>query len=249
MIFRFRAVILLAGLLYGSAALAEEPRAPKGVVELFTAQGCASCPPADNALGELVTQGDLVVLSYHVDYWNYLGWADTLSSKENTERQYGYAKTMGRTGVYTPQAIINGREHVKGTDLAVINGKVDSLQTAGKGLTVPVTAAMRGDEIDINIGEGQGQADVVVAYFTKHQQVDVTKGENSGKNMEYWHSVYDVQSVGMWNGKKMTLTLPGKALGKTKKDGCAILLQSSGPGGEPAAIIGATVLMAGRKKN
>ncbi|WP_245480421.1 thioredoxin family protein [Neorhizobium sp. NCHU2750] len=229
--------------------MAEEVRAPKGVVELFTSQGCASCPPADNALGELVAQGDLVVLSYHVDYWNYLGWPDTLSSKENTERQYGYAKTLGRTGVYTPQAIINGREHVKGTDLSAINGKVDGLEKAGHGLTVPVTAAMRGDEIDINIGEGQGQADVVVAYFTKHQQVDVTKGENSGKNMDYWHSVYDVQSVGMWNGKKMTLTLPGKAFGTNKKDGCAVLLQTSGPGGEPAAIIGATVLMAGRKKD
>jgi hypothetical protein len=247
--FCLRALTVLAGLLIGSAALAEELRAPKGVVELFTAQGCASCPPADNALGELVAQGDLVVLSYHVDYWNYLGWTDTLSSKENTERQYGYAKMMGRTGVYTPQAIINGRDHVKGTDLTVINGKVDGLEKAGQGLNVPVTATMRGDEIEIEIGEGQGQADVVVAYFTKHQQVDVTKGENSGKNMEYWHSVYDVQSVGMWNGKKMTLTLPGKSLGKTKKDGCAIMLQSSGPNGEPSAILGATVLMAGRKKN
>ncbi len=249
MLLRLRAVIFLAGLLCGGAALAGEARAPKGVVELFTSQGCASCPPADTALAQLVSQGDMVVLSYHVDYWNYLGWTDTLSSKENTERQYGYAKTMGRSGVYTPQAIINGREHVKGTDLSMINGKIDGMQKSGQGLSVPISATMRGDEIEIEIGEGQGQADVVVAYFTKRQQVDVTKGENSGKRMDYWHSVYDVQSVGMWNGKKMTLTLPGKALGKTKKDGCAILLQASGPGGEPAAIMGATVLMAGRKKN
>jgi hypothetical protein len=251
--FCFRALIVLAGLLCSGAAFAGEVRTPKGVIELFTSQGCASCPPADSALSQLVAQGDMVVLSYHVDYWNYLGWTDTLSSKENTERQYGYAKTMGRSGVYTPQAIINGREHVKGTDIAMINTKIDGMQKAGQGLTVPIGAAMHGDEIEIEIGEGQGQelrqAEVVVAYFTKRQMVDVTKGENSGKNMEYWHSVYDVQSVGMWNGKKMTLTLPGKSLGKTKKDGCAILLQTSGPGGEPAAIIGATVLMAGRKKN
>jgi hypothetical protein len=247
--FCFRALIVLAGLLVSSAAFAGEVRTPKGVIELFTSQGCASCPPADTALSELVAQGDMVVLSYHVDYWNYLGWTDTLSSKENTERQYGYAKTMGRSGVYTPQAIINGREHVKGTDIAAINSEIDGMQKNGQGLTVPIGAAMRGDEIEIEIGEGQGQAEVVVAYFTKRQMVDVTKGENSGKRMEYWHSVYDVQSVGMWNGKKMTLTLPGKALGKTKKDGCAILLQTSGSGGEPAAIIGATVLMAGRKKN
>jgi len=245
---RFRSVILLAGLLYAGVALAGEVRAPKGVVELFTSQGCSSCPPADAALGNLVAQGDLVALSYHVDYWNYLGWVDTLSSKENTERQYGYAKTLGRSGVYTPQAIINGREHVKGTDPAVINDKVKELGDAGQGLIVPVTAAMRGDEIEIEIGGGKGQADVVVAYFTKRQQVEVTKGENSGKTMDYWHAVYDVQSVGTWNGQSMKLTLPGKIMGKSKKDGCAILLQASGPGGEPAAILGATILMAGRKK-
>jgi hypothetical protein len=247
--FPIRAVIILAGLVFASTSMAGEFRTPKGVVELFTSQGCSSCPPADAIFGELVAQGDVVALSYHVDYWNYLGWADTLSSKENTERQYGYAKTMGRSGVYTPQAVINGRDHVKGTDLPAINSKVEGLRQNGLGLIVPVTAAMRGDEIEIEIGEGQGAADVVVAYFTKRQQIEVTKGENSGKNMDYWHSVYDVQSVGMWNGKSMKLTLPGKIMGKSKKDGCAILLQSSGPNGEPAAILGATILMAGRKQN
>jgi hypothetical protein len=246
--FSRRAFILIASLFCANATFAEEAKAPKGVVELFTSQGCSSCPPADAAIGKLVAQGDMVVLSYHVDYWNYLGWTDTLSSKENTERQYGYAKTLGRTGVYTPQAIINGREHVKGTDLVVINDKVKGLGDSGHGLTVPVSAAMRGDEIEIEIGKGQGQADVVVAYFTKRQQVEVTKGENSGKNMDYWHAVYDVQSVGTWNGDSMKLTLPGKLMGKSKKDGCAILLQTSSAGGEPSAILGATILMAGRKK-
>ena len=244
-----RSAVILAGLFLAGSAYAQDSRTPQGVVELFTSQGCSSCPPADDTLKELIQQGDVVALSYHVDYWNYLGWTDTLSSKENTDRQYGYARSLGRSGVYTPQAVINGRDHVKGTELAAINSRMDSLKASGQGLTVPVEARMHGKEIEIEIGAGQGEAEVVVAYFTKRQQVEVEKGENAGKRMEYWHSVYDVQSVGMWNGKKMTLTLPGKVLGKGKKDGCAILLQSSGPGGEPAAIIGATVLMAGRKKN
>jgi len=108
-----RFLVLLASLLAAGGAMAGDVREPKGVVELFTSQGCSSCPPADATLGQLVAQGDVVALSYHVDYWNYLGWADTLSSKENTARQYGYAKTMGRSGVYTPQAVINGRDHDK----------------------------------------------------------------------------------------------------------------------------------------
>ena len=243
-----RSAIVLASLLFAGSATAQERMAPKGVVELFTSQGCASCPPADQMLKDLIRQGDVVALAYHVDYWNYLGWADTLSSKENTERQYGYAQSFGRSGVYTPQAVINGRDHVKGTELGTINGKISSLSTSGKGLTVPVHARMHGKEIAIEIGAGQGEAEVVVAYFTKRQQVEVEKGENAGKKMDYWHSVYDVQSIGIWNGKPLKLTIPGKLMGKFKKDGFAVLLQTSGPGGEPAAIIGAAMLMAGRQK-
>src|SRR5690606_6105140 len=123
-----------------------------------------------------------------------------------------------------------------------------NLARSGGGLTVPVHARMHGKEIAIEIGSGQGEAEVVVAYFTKRQQVEIEKGENAGKKMDYWHSVYDVQSIGIWDGKPLKLTIPGKLMGKFKKDGFAVLLQTSGPGGEPAAIIGAAVLMAGRHK-
>ncbi|MBB4144732.1 DUF1223 domain-containing protein [Rhizobium rhizoryzae] len=239
---------LTVSLLVAGTALAGDISSPKGVVELFTSQGCSSCPPADAALKQIVDQGDVVALSYHVDYWNYLGWTDTLSSKENTERQYGYAHSMGRSGVYTPQAIINGRAHVKGTDVAAINGKISQLHGEGQGLTVPITARMNGEEMEISIPAGEGRADVVVAYFTKKEAVTVERGENSGRQMEYWHNVYDVQTVGMWEGKDLKITLPAKAMGRSKKDGCAILLQASGPKGEPAAIMGAAVLMAGRKR-
>lgn len=137
---------LIAGVVL-SGPLQAEDGTPKGVVELFTAQGCSSCPPADAAFRKLVNQGDVIALAYHVDYWNYLGWADTLSSKENTERQYGYAKTMGRSNVYTPQAIVNGRGHLAGADLNGINSQIDTYSSEGNGLTVPISAAMRGDEL------------------------------------------------------------------------------------------------------
>ncbi|MBY5401298.1 MULTISPECIES: DUF1223 domain-containing protein [Rhizobium] len=236
---------LIAGVVL-SGPLQAEDGTPKGVVELFTSQGCSSCPPADAAFRKLVNQGDVIALAYHVDYWNYLGWADTLSSKENTERQYGYARTMGRSNVYTPQAIVNGRGHLAGADLSGINSKIDTFSSEGNGLTVPISAAMRGDELEIKIGAGQGKANVVMVYFDKEKTIDVEKGENSGKKISYLHSVTNVETVGMWDGKATSLTLPASVLQRPQLEGCAILLQSATADGDPAAILGATVVMAGK---
>ncbi|MHB0951631.1 MAG: DUF1223 domain-containing protein [Allorhizobium sp.] len=226
-----------------TSATAQDSVIPRGVVELFTSQGCSSCPPADRALEQLIEQGDVVALAYHVDYWNYLGWTDTLATPENTGRQYAYAHSLGRSGVYTPQAIINGRDHLKGTDAAVLNQKMDELNEEGRGLSVPVSAVQKGDELSITIGAGAGKADVVIVYFRRKEIVDVQKGENMGKRVTYWNSVTDVQTVGMWEGSNLHLVLPAKVMGKDKNDGCAILLQTSGSKGDPAAIIGATMIV------
>lgn len=236
---------LIAGVVLAGSLHAEDGT-PKGVVELFTSQGCSSCPPADAAFRKLVNQGDVIALAYHVDYWNYLGWADTLSSKENTERQYGYARTMGRSNVYTPQAVVNGRSHLAGSDLNGINSKIETDSSEGNGLNIPISAAMRGDELEIKIGAGQGKANVVMVYFDKEKTIDVEKGENSGKKISYLHSVTNVETVGMWDGKATSLTLPASVLQRPQLEGCAILLQSANADGDPAAILGATVVMAGK---
>ena len=238
-------VPLLAGIALASSLHAQELAKIKGVVELFTSQGCASCPPADAAFEKLIRQGDVVALAYHVDYWNYLGWNDTMASKDNTARQYAYARTLGRSGVYTPQAIINGRDHLNGADLDAINFKLDDFRRQGKGLTVPVNAAMKGDELEIKIGAGQGRANVVVAYFDKEQQVSPKAGENNGQQITYLHAVSDVETVGMWDGKEMNVVLPANVMDKAGRRGLAVLLQSSTSSGDPAAIIGATVLTIG----
>ncbi|MEZ2223051.1 DUF1223 domain-containing protein [Rhizobium sp. RCC_161_2] len=238
-------VSLLAGIALASSLHAQELAKIKGVVELFTSQGCSSCPPADAAFRKLIRQGDVVALAYHVDYWNYLGWNDTMASKDNTARQYAYARTMGRSGVYTPQAIINGRDHMSGADFDGINVKLDDFQHHGKGLTIPVTAAMKGDELEIKIGAGQGKANVVVAYFDKEQLVSPKGGENNGQQIAYLHAVSDVETVGMWDGKEMSVVLPANVLDKDGRRGMAVLLQSSTSSGDPAAIIGATVLTIG----
>ncbi|TCU36189.1 DUF1223 domain-containing protein [Rhizobium azibense] len=236
---------LVAGMVLAAPLHAEDGKL-KGVVELFTSQGCSSCPPADAAFRKLVAQGDVIALAYHVDYWNYLGWTDTLSSKENTERQYGYARMMGRSNVYTPQVVVNGRDHLTGSDLSAIYGKIDTFSTEGKGLTVPVAAKLRGDELEIKIGAGDGKANVVLVYFDKEKTIDVEKGENSGKKISYLNSVSDVETVGMWDGKAASLTLPASVLQKPGLEGCAILLQATTADGDPAAIVGATIVMAGK---
>ena len=230
-----------------AALLAAYPAAagdgqPKGVVELFTSQGCSSCPPADAALGKLVEQGDVVALSYHVDYWDYLGWKDTLSSAENTERQYDYARTLGRKSVYTPQAVLNGRDHMNGADLSGINRTLDTLTENGKGLTVPVTAVKEGDRLNIHIGEGRGKADIIIVYFDERNTVDVKRGENHGRKITYWHSVRDTQTVGMWDGKSLELVLPMTVMDHERYGGCAILVQKMKSATVPGPIIGASIV-------
>ena len=226
-----------------ASASAQEAGPAKGVVELFTSQGCASCPPADKALETLARENGVVALAYHVDYWNYLGWADTLASHENTERQYAYARMFGRNGVYTPQAVLNGREHINGADLAGIRTRIGRLAEEGKGLAVPVDMEIRNDELRIRVGAGEGKANIVVAYFDRVRVIDIDKGENSGKRVHYWHAVTDMETIGMWEGKETNLVLPAAMLEKKKKSGCAVLLQRMPTADTPGAILGATLLV------
>lgn len=233
--------ILLA--LGASTASAQEAIKPKGVVELFTSQGCSSCPPADKALETLAREGEVVALSYHVDYWNYLGWADTLASKDNTDRQYAYARMFGRNGVYTPQAVLNGREHINGADIRGIRSRIGTMPNEGKGLSVPVDVEVKNDELRIRVGPGEGKANIVIAYFERERTINIDKGENLGKTVNYWHAVTDMETIGMWEGKETNLVLPADMLKKKRKaGGCAVLLQRMQTADTPGAILGATVL-------
>ncbi|AWI59220.1 DUF1223 domain-containing protein [Sinorhizobium fredii] len=245
MIRRLALTIGLLGAISGTAA-ADNGKTFKGVVELFTSQGCSSCPPADAALKKLIDEGDVVALAYHVDYWNYLGWTDTLATKENTERQYAYARMLGRSGVYTPQVVLNGRDHMNGSDLQAIKTRLTTMSASGGGLAVPVDASMGGEEISIKVGAGEGKANVVVVYFDRAREVKVERGENKGKEIAYWHAVKDIQTIGMWDGKPAQFTLPASVLIEGRgNSGCAILLQSMKDAETPGPIIGAATLLAG----
>ncbi|TDH37711.1 DUF1223 domain-containing protein [Pseudohoeflea suaedae] len=223
----------------------------RGVVELFTSQGCSSCPRADAELGRLVEEGDILALSYHVDYWNYLGWKDTLSDAANTERQKGYARTLGSASVYTPQAVVNGRDHANGGDDAAIKALLAGFEKKGMGLTVDVGLKRSGDTIDVTIGEmpaggdAAGRAEIVVAYFDKANTVEIPRGENRGKRITYHHSVRNFEIIGMWSGEQMEIKLPRSVLGEDGQRGCAIILQRMDAKGRPGAILGAAMLASG----
>lgn len=240
---RLAAFALVAvGLAVLAGTAGGEPRKPLGVVELFTSQGCSSCPPADAFFSELVAKGEVIALAYHVDYWDYLGWRDTLARPENTQRQRDYGRAFGVRSVYTPQAVINGRAHVNGAKRAAVSGTLETLQNSGKGLSIDLTAAEQGESIVIETGGGPtySKAHLVLVFFEDAKPVTIERGENSGSTITYWNAVTAVQTAGMWKGKPTRFELPASEI--AKKGGCVALLQSVSKDGLPVPILGATVI-------
>lgn len=232
------AAIMAACCLAAGVAVAR----PLGVVELFTSQGCNSCPPADAAFGRLIEQGDVVALAYHIDYWDYLGWKDTLGSRANTERQYAYAKAFGSAQVYTPQAVVNGRTDANGASMEAVETALGTLAGSGKGLSVDVSIRDNGSSYVVEAGaspDGAGAARVVFISFAPKREVTIRHGENSGRAITYWHAVTGIHVAGMWHGKAARYEMPKSAI--PADGGLAVLLQS-GAGGAAGPIVGAAAL-------
>lgn len=131
--------------LFASASVAMQPAQAGGekiVVEFFTSQGCSSCPPADAYLAELAKRDDVIALSFHVDYWNYIGWSDPFLSREATERQRAYGRTMGKSYVYTPQVVVDGRAETVGSNRHEVSNLINMAAAAPK---VPIAVDHRKD--------------------------------------------------------------------------------------------------------
>ena len=200
----------------------------KVVLELFTSQGCSSCPSADAFLGELAaTRDDVVALSFHVDYWNYLGWEDRFATAEMTARQKDYARALGISYVYTPQLVIDGARHVTGSDRNAVIAEIGKAKEREiRRVSVALEASAPG-RLTVELGAADGYwgvATIFLASFDRRHETAVEAGENRGRSLVNHHVVRDFRPVGTWTGEAMTLELEPAALGAVGK-GCAVLVQ------------------------
>lgn len=222
-----------ATLLGGRAGAAAGPV----VVELFTSQGCSSCLPADALMAELGRRPGVIALSLHVDYWDYLGWRDTLGSPDCAQRQRDYARRRGDGHVYTPQMIVNGRAEMLGSDR---QGVLEAIATAREHhASVPVSIASRERELVIEMaaapaGSLKADATVWVISVMPRVTIDIRRGENAGRTVVYTNVVRKIIPAGMWRGDRLDLSLPREAI-VGAGTACAVLLQVDGTG----PIIGA----------
>jgi hypothetical protein len=191
------------------------------VVELFTSQGCNSCPPADRLLGELAGRDDVLPLSFHVTYWDRLGWPDTYGLEDSTRRQGVYADWLGLGRVYTPQMVVGGRIDVVGNSRGRVLDAIELLErhaTPGPALTIAQ------DRLSVGGGERADAAIWLVAFDDRHD-VAIERGENRGRTLSYHHVVRELTRLGDWHGGAVELDLPLARLSADGRDGAAILVQ------------------------
>ena len=218
------ATMVLASLLIATAARAETRPV---VVELFTSQGCSSCPKADAYLRELAARDDVISLSFAVDYWDFLGWKDTLASPAFTRRQRAYARTLGISGVYTPQIVIDGAAEGVGSHRETVERKI--AQRASTALPVALSFTDDGAALTLHVGAGEAPeraATLWLVRYAKEETVEIRRGENRGKTMTYAHAVRGLMPIGMWEGNATTVTLPKTELLMQGYEGCVALLQT-----------------------
>lgn len=170
------------------------------VVELFTSQGCSSCPPADALMHKLATREDVIALSMHVDYWDYIGWKDEFGRAENTARQKAYAAQAGRRSIYTPQMIINGEDSVVGTHPMDVSDLVAKHRAAQH--SVALKLARSGASVQIAASATRaGAYEVTLVRFAPKKTTAIKRGENAGKTLNYVNVVSDFKVIGTWDGK------------------------------------------------
>lgn len=191
-------VLLLVALIFAAAfpGGAQAQKQPV-VVELFTSQGCSSCPPADQFLGELAEREDVLPLALHVDYWDRLGWADTFASEAYTRRQYFYARTFGNRSVWTPQFVVQGAHFSRGKFREMINKRVAEHRAKGPDFDITLKESSGMLRVDATPAHsGMPEAKVIVVHYQPRADVKIKRGENAGRTISYHNVVRSWRVIG-----------------------------------------------------
>ena len=201
------------------------------VVELFTSQGCSSCPPADALLGEVARHSDVIALGFHINYWDGLGWKDPLSTPESTERQRAYARLFGGQ-IYTPQLIVDGTSEMVGSHREEV---IAALREGSHEAIAPVTFAADRHSVTIGPTATAGSTgQIVLVRFAQKRTTHVGAGENARRTLEDTNGVDAVATLGAWRGAEAEFAVEPPAAG----EGIAVLVQ-----GADGQMLGAAMLL------
>ena len=226
---RAKCILAIAAAL-AAGSVAAEPRPV--VVELFTSQGCSSCPPAEAFIGVLAQRSDVLPLSFHVDYWDNQGWHDRFSSSDATRRQRVYASNLHHASVYTPQAILDGRTDLLGSGNSAI---LSELAKPHEGVATRIALDTQYLDVSVAAQAGGKRSDVLLVGYLHEATSHIGRGENSGRTLQEFNIVRSIKRLGSWNGSTCSFRIPLDSLPPDATH-AAVLLQAQGQG----AILGAS---------
>lgn len=239
---RLTSAFVIAGSLLASGAVAYAQ--PKALLELFTSQGCSSCPPADKLLGEFATDPSVIALSLPIDIWDYLGWKDTLALAGHTARQRAYAGMRRDREVYTPQMIVNGSMHALGSDRAVIQKVIAVTDRNPAVMSLPVLLSVGGGDLSVTVKAATGEhnnGEVWLCPVMRTARVAIGRGENSGRTVTYRNVVRGWHKLGEFTGKDETWRIPVAEIETGNIDAAAVMVQE-GTRQKPGIVLGAALI-------
>jgi hypothetical protein len=213
--------LLVVGLLVCCVAHAQAQSRP-AVVELFTSEGCSSCPPAEAYIGELSQHKDVLALAFHVDYWDNLGWKDPFSLKASTDRQYAYSTVFRHSSVYTPQVVIDGKAEFVGTDRRHIGGVLAATRT---GVPLRISLDQENLVVELSAHENVARSEVLLVTYVRRATSSIGRGENAGRKLDEFNIVRGVRDLGVWGGDTATFRTRRSSLPRDATD-AAVLVQS-----------------------
>ncbi len=244
---RVAPALLIANFVIASFVIASTAPAqagePRAVLELFTSQGCSSCPPADRLVGQLANDPSIIALSVPIDYWDYLGWRDTLANPAHSARQRAYAHARGDGQIYTPQIVVNGAADALGSDQAAIERAIAQTDRRSGVMSLPVTLAVNNGILNVTVAaadKAPAAAEVWLCPLAKAVPVAIGRGENRGRTITYHNVVRNWLKLGTLSAAQSSWSVPIAQIKPDGVDAAAVMVQE-GSHDKPGIMLGAAL--------